>query len=88
MDFGLHVATDRSCFFSKLRSSGVQEPPKRLQERPKGVSRASNSLPRGPQESPKRRQEAPGSDFGAILDRSGIPWDLKQFRKKQKQCFF
>ena len=51
MDFGLQVGsqkTDRNCLFSKLLPRGVQEAPKRLQERPKGVSRASNSLPRGP----------------------------------------
>ena len=48
MDFGFQVGLQQSdppSLFSKLRPRGVQEAPKRLQERPKGVSRASNSLP-------------------------------------------
>ena len=68
MDFGLQVGpqkTDSNSLFSKLRPRGVQEAPKRLQERPKGVSRASNSLPRGPQEWPRAIKTCPGRAQGA-----------------------
>ena len=68
MDFGLQVGaqkTDSHCLFSKLRPRGVQEAPKRLQERPKGVSRASNSLPKGPQECLKATKTWPGHAQGA-----------------------
>ena len=47
--------------FSKLQPRGVQEAPKRLQERPKGVSRASNSLPRGPKSAQERSKRAQGT---------------------------
>ena len=54
-----------------------QEAPKRLQERPKGVSRASNSLPRGPQECPRATKTRPGRAQGA--SRGSLFWGFPCF---------
>ena len=62
----------------------LQEGPQRRQERPK----RRPERPREPQGSPKRRQEASGSDFGAILERSGIPWDRHNPLKAVEKTMF
>ena len=60
MDFGLQVEALERVPPRPFFQSCVQEAPKRLQERPKGVLRVSISLPRGPQEGPRAIKTCPG----------------------------
>ena len=77
----------RFIFGGKIAPRAPQERPRGAKSGPRGARRGQESAKRGPRAT-KRRQEASGSDFGAILERSGIPWDPQNpLKSKEKQCF-